>query len=191
MIYFLDSTKVPFIISHAHHAHVLLFLPCTVLSQSVLLGIRFIHKTFFFLFGEGGGGRWAGLCPLSPHAPHSVAGKCNPWLYFTPQSLALGDRSGKISTPGCGPLVPPDLYCTPQFLVTGGYRPHPWRLIRTPVQGGYPRYHAILSPPRRASLLVPLPVDLSASLPPEFCQHFLCVFCVVPGIQPLCEPPSN
>ena len=25
MIYFLDSTKVPFIISHAHHTHVLLF----------------------------------------------------------------------------------------------------------------------------------------------------------------------
>ena len=67
MIYFLDSTKVPFIISHAHHAHVLLFLPCTVLSQSVLLGIRFIHKTFFFLFGEGGGGAVGGIVsPVSP-----------------------------------------------------------------------------------------------------------------------------
>ena len=43
------------------------------------------------------------------------------------------------------------------------------RLIRTPVQGGYPRYHSILSPPRRASLLIPLFLDLSASLPPEFC----------------------
>ena len=49
MIYLLDSTKVPFIlISHAHHAHVLLFLPYTVLSQSVLLGLRFIHNCVFF-----------------------------------------------------------------------------------------------------------------------------------------------
>ena len=39
-----------------------------------------------------------------------VAGKCNAWLHFTPQyGLALGDRSRKISTPGCGPPVPPDL----------------------------------------------------------------------------------
>ena len=44
MIYLLDSTKVPFRLSHAHHAHVLLFLPYTVLSQSVLLGLRFIHS---------------------------------------------------------------------------------------------------------------------------------------------------
>ena len=42
-----------------------------------------------------------------------VAGKCNLWLYFTPQyGLALGDRSRKISTPGCGPPVPPDQYST-------------------------------------------------------------------------------
>ena len=42
-----------------------------------------------------------------------VAGKCNAWLHFTPQyGLALGDRSRKISTPGCGPPVPPDLYST-------------------------------------------------------------------------------
>ena len=40
--YFLESTKVPFIISHAHHSHVPLFLPYIVLSQSVLLGLRFI-----------------------------------------------------------------------------------------------------------------------------------------------------
>ena len=48
MIYFPDSTKVPFILSHAHHVHVLLFLPYTVLSQSVLLGLRFIHNSVFF-----------------------------------------------------------------------------------------------------------------------------------------------
>ena len=40
-----------------------------------------------------------------------VAGKYNPWPHFTPQQgLALGDRSGKMSTPGCEPPVPPDLY---------------------------------------------------------------------------------
>ena len=39
-----------------------------------------------------------------------VAGKCNAWLHLTPQyGLALGDGSRKISTPGCGPPVPPDL----------------------------------------------------------------------------------
>ena len=74
--------------------------------------------------------------------------------------------------PGVPPLLVPLSSCT------GGYGPHPRRLIRTPVQGGYPRYHSILSPPRRASLLVPLPLDLSASLPPEFCPlPFVCFLC--------------
>ena len=61
MIYLLDSTKVPFILSHAHHAHVLLFLSYTVLSHLVLLGLRFIHnKVFFFRFlaGEWYQGHW-------------------------------------------------------------------------------------------------------------------------------------
>ena len=74
------------------------------------------------------------------------------------------------------PRGPPLL--VPLSSCTGGYGPHPRRLIRTPVQGGYPRYHSILSPPRRASLLVPLPLDLSASLPPEFCPlPFVCFMC--------------
>ena len=74
--------------------------------------------------------------------------------------------------PGGPPLLVPLSSCT------GGYGPHPRRLIRTPVQGGYPRYHSILSPPRRASLLVPLPLDLSTSLPPEFCPLlFVCFLC--------------
>ena len=45
----LDSTKVPFILSHAYHALVLLFLPYTVLSQSVRLELRFIHNSVFSL----------------------------------------------------------------------------------------------------------------------------------------------
>ena len=74
--------------------------------------------------------------------------------------------------PGGPPLLVPLSSCT------GGYGPHPPRLIRTPVQGGYPRYHSILYPPRRASLLVPLSLDLSASLPPEFCPlPFVCFLC--------------
>ena len=28
---------------------------------------------------------WGGLCLLYPHAPQSMAGKCNPRLHFTPQ----------------------------------------------------------------------------------------------------------
>ena len=42
-----------------------------------------------------------------------------------------------------------------------------------------------------ASLLIPLPLDLSASLPPEFLPITFCVFCVVPGIEPLCETTAN
>ena len=142
MIYLLDSTKVPFILSHAYHAHVLLFLPYTVLSQSVLLGLRFIHNSFFslpptlcsdwnlclalsimsyvhyifsttrtyfkqtiilflyiymyplrliiYIMDYTG----LGLTPslgsgdvelLSCFPIKGVAGKCNPWLHFTPQ----------------------------------------------------------------------------------------------------------
>ena len=142
MIYLLDSTKVPFILSHAHHAHVLLFFPYTVLSQSVLFGLRFIHNSVFslpptlcsdwnlclalsimsyvhyifsttrtyfkqtiilflyiymyplrliiYIMDYTG----LGLTPslgsgdvelLSCFPIKGVAGKCNPWLHFTPQ----------------------------------------------------------------------------------------------------------
>ena len=142
MIYLLDSTKVPFILSHAYHAHVLLFLPYTVLSQSVRLELRFIHNSVFslpptlcsdwnlclalsimsyvhyifsttrtyfkqtiilflyiymyplrliiYIMDYTG----LGLTPslgsgdvelLSCFPIKGVAGKCNPWLHFTPQ----------------------------------------------------------------------------------------------------------
>ena len=42
-----EDAKVPFITSHAHHGHVLLFLSYIVLSQSV--GLRFIHNSVFSL----------------------------------------------------------------------------------------------------------------------------------------------
>ena len=52
----------------------------------------------------------------------------------------------------------------------------PWRLSETPFKGGYLRYHSILlSPLEGFSLLVPLPLHLSASLPPKFLPiSFLC-----------------
>ena len=50
------------------------------------------------------------------------------------------------------PGGPPSWF--PQFPVTRRYGPHPLRLIRTSVQGGYPWYHLISSPPRKAPHLV-------------------------------------
>ena len=69
-----------------------------------------------------------------------------------------------------------DLYSTQEGHPS--WFPFPRRLIRTLVQGDYPQYHSILSPPRRASLLVPLPLELSDCPPPEFCPLLLCVLCV-------------
>ena len=84
------------------------------------------------------------------------------------------------------PVGPPP--GSPQFLMKRGFGPHPQRLIRAAVKGDYPRYHSILSFPGRASLLVPLPSDLSAFLPPVICPLvFLCVFCVAYSVEPLCE----
>ena len=90
----------------------------------------------------------------------------------------------EISTPGCGP---PDLYSTQEdhpswFPLV----PSDWGIWASPPEtdqdscpGWLPLVpHSILSPPRRASLLVPLPLDLSASLPPEFCPlPFVCFLC--------------
>ena len=53
----------------------------------------------------------------------------------------------------------------------------PQRLIRTD-QEGYSPYHSILFPQRRASLLVPLPLDSSASLCQNSAHHFPEVFSV-------------
>ena len=57
-------------------------------------------------------------------------------------------------------------HCFPTFTQTPNPKPP------------YPQYHSILSHPRRASLLVPLPLDLSTSLPPEFCPlPIVCFLC--------------
>ena len=87
----------------------------------------------------------------------------------------------RMDHPSWFPLVPS----------TGGYGPHPRRLIRTPVQGDYPRYHSITSPPGRASLLVALPLELSASLPPEVAHYLLCTFCVTSRLAPQCKSTAN
>ena len=92
-----------------------------------------------------------------------------------------------ISTPGWSP-VQPGLYFTQEgslmvplssyWLGDMGLNPGDW----SGVQGGYSLCHSILSHPRRASLLVPLPLDLSASLP-----FVSCVFCLVYSVEPLYE----
>ena len=87
----------------------------------------------------------------------------------------------RMGHPSWFPLVPS----------TGGYGPQPRRLIRTPVQGDYPWYHLITSPPRRASLLVPLPLELSASQPPEVAHYLLCTFCVTLRLEPQCKSTAN
>ena len=60
-----------------------------------------------------------------------------------------------------------------------------------PVQGDYPRYHSIMSPPMRASLLVPLPLELSTSLPLEVAYYLLCIFCVTPCLEPQRKTTAN
>ena len=54
----------------------------------------------------------------------------------------------------------------------------PQRLIKTFDQEGYSPYHSILSPQRRVSLLVPLPLVSSASLCQNSAHHFPEVFSV-------------
>ena len=104
-----------------------------------------------------------------------VYGRLSPWRQVRKNIHSRVWTPGptwSVLHPGGPPLLVPLSSCT------GGSGPHPPRRIRTPVQGGYPRYHSILYSPRRASLLVPLSLDLSASLPPEFCPlPFVCFLC--------------
>ena len=123
----------------------------------------------------------AAFYPTVRLSPWRQVWKKYPLQCVDPGSHSLDLYSTQEGHPSWFPLVPR----------TEGNGPHPWRLIRTPVRGGYAWYHLILSPPRMASLLVPLPLDLSTSLPPEFLPITFCVFCVVPGIEPLCDTTAN
>ena len=123
------------------------FLPHTVLLQSFLFG-RDVQPL-------------AGLYPTVMLSPWRQVRKKYPLQGMDPRSHLICTPP-RMGHPSWFPLVPS----------TGGYGPHPRRLIRTPVQGDYPRYHSITSPLRRAPLLVPLPLELSASLPPEV-AHYL------------------
>ena len=112
MIYLLDSTKVPFIISHAHHAHVLLFLLYTVLSQSVLLGLRFTHNSVFSL-------------------PPTLCSDWNLCLALSTSTyvtiyLAQFYSSTLGLTPSLGSRDVERLSCFPIKGVTGKCRPRPW-----------------------------------------------------------------
>ena len=91
-----------------------------------------------------------------------------------------------MTTPGCGPSVQPDLYSTQEGKPSWfPLVPSDWDIWASPLQtdqdscpGWLPPVPPILSPHRRASLLVPLPLDLSTSLPPEFCPlPFVCFLC--------------
>ena len=125
----------------------------------------------------------------------SQSRKCNPWLHFTPQwGLALGERSGKISTPGCGPPDPPDLYSTqeghpswfPLVPSDWGIWASPTETDRDSCPGWLPPVPLDLVSPREGFS----PGPLTPSLKPchkNFAHYFLYVFCVVPGIEPLCE----
>ena len=74
--------------------------------------------------------------------------------------------------PGGPPLLVPLSSCT------GGYGPHPRRLIRTPVQGGYPRYHSILSPPQEGFSPGPLTPRFKRFPAIRILPITLCVFSV-------------
>ena len=94
MIYLLDSTKVPFILSHAHHVHVLLFLPHTVPSRSVLFGLWFIHNSVFSLPPT--------LCSdWAIWAPETDQDSCPGWLLPVPLDL-VSPQEGFSP----GPLTP-------------------------------------------------------------------------------------
>ena len=125
-----------------------------------------------------------------------VAGKCHSWLHFSrQQGLALGDRSGKISIPVYGPPVPPDLYSTQEGhpswfpLVLGD-----WGIWASPPETDQDSCPGWL-PPVPLDLVSPQEGFSPGPLIPRF-KRFpatrilpitLCVFCVVPGIGPLCD----
>ena len=89
----------------------------------------------------------------------------------------------EISTPGCGP---PDLYSTQEDHPSWSpLVPSNWGIWASPPETDQDSCPEWLPPvphnlvfPRRASLLVPFPLYLSASLPPEFCPlPFVCFLC--------------
>ena len=106
-------------------------------------------------------------------------------------------RTGPEKYPlrGVDPSVPPDLHSTQEghpslFPLV----PSDWGICASPPETDQDSCPGWL-PPVPLDLVFPqggfLPLDLSAFLPPEFCPYFLCVFCVVPGIAPLCETSVN
>ena len=87
----------------------------------------------------------------------------------------------RMGHPSWFPLVPS----------TGGYGPHPRRLIRTPVQGDYPRYHSITSLPRKGFSPGPLTPRVkrfpaTRSCPLSF-VYFLCDLVVRASKQKHCQ----
>ena len=146
-----------------------------------------VRRERFFIVQVYGYINWCGVVIVSLVSPCStVRGRevqrlvaLYPTVRLSPWRQVRKNIHSRVWTPGptwsvLHPGGPPLL--VPLSSCTGGYGPHSRRLIRTPVQGGYPRFHLILSLPRRASLLVPLPLELSATriLPITF-VCFLCI----------------
>lgn len=79
-------------------------------------------------------------------------------------------RTWSILPPGGPPLLVPlsSWWLGDMGLTPGDYQDS--------CPGWLPPYHFILSPNRRASLLLPLPVDSSTSPPPEVCPLPFCVW---------------
>ena len=144
-----------------------------------------------------------GIIPDQVAFLHQVL-KCGTTVF-----LSIKKKSQGSATPGCtlthskaqpletGPEKHPlqgvdpqfHLICTPprmatppgspQFLVTGGYGPHPRRLIWTPVQGGYHWYHLILSPPQEGFSPGPLtPIVKCFPATRILPVTFVCFLCV-------------
>ena len=86
----------------------------------------------------------------------------------------------KTSIPGCGPLRGHPCWF-PLVSSDWGIWASPLEIDQDPIQGAYPWYNSIMSPPRRASRLVPLPLELRASLPLEVAHYLLCFFGVTPS----------
>ena len=111
------------------------------------------------------------------------------------QSLTLEGTLCLLSTPGWS-LVPPGLYSTQEGQPSWfPLVPSDWGIWASPPEtdqdscpGWLPLVPLDSCLPQEGFFLVPLPLDLSASLPPVFFPLvFLCVFCVVCSVEPLCE----
>ena len=115
--------------------------------------------------------------------------------------LSLRDRSGKISTPGCGPTVPPDLYSSQEGHISWfPLVPSDWGIWASPPGTDHDSCPGWL-PPVPLDLVSPQEGFSLSPLTPRFkcfpatrilpITSVLCVFCVAPDIEPSCKNPAK